>query len=116
MGADLLTGVLAAFVAVLSLGMHNAAPATAFLFRIFATLEIAALGLWWLYSRDNTMGTVIFRLLTLAAFLWLMDNWQVLAGTVQASFMKLGLTLGGIRLPWAVSMAPAWDSSTRAMS
>lgn len=98
MGADLLTGVLAGFAAVMSLGMHNAAPATMFLFRVFATIEIAALGIWWLYSRDNNMGTVIFRLITLAAFLWLMQHWQLLAGAMQASFMKLGIILGGNQL------------------
>jgi len=95
MGTDLLTSLLTAFQAVLSLGMHNAGPATARLFMLLATLEIAGLGLWWIYSHDNAMGVVMFRVLTLAVFLWLMQDWQVIVGGVQESFMRLGLLVGG---------------------
>jgi len=95
MGADLLTSLLTAFQAVLSLGMHTAGPVTARLFMLLATLEIAALGLWWVYSHDNTMGLVMFRLLTIAVFLWLMQDWQTITGAMQESFMRLGVIVGG---------------------
>ena len=94
MGASIIS-MLAAFQAVLSLGMHNAGPATFSLYKILATIEIAGLGLWWLYSRDNNIGVLIFRVLTLAVFLWIMQDWQILVGTIQAGFMKLGIILGG---------------------
>ena len=98
MGADLLTSLLTAFQAVLSLGMHQAGPVTARLFMHLATIEIAALGLWWLYSHDNNIGLVIFRVLTIAVFLWLMQDWQVITGAVQESFMRLGIIVGGNQL------------------
>jgi hypothetical protein len=74
MGEDLLTTMLAAFQAVVSLGVYKAGPATFTLFKILATIEIAALGLWWLHSHDNTMGVLIFRVITLSFFLWLMQD------------------------------------------
>lgn len=98
MGAAILTSMLAAFQAILSLGMHNAGPATLSLYKVLATIEIAGLGIWWLYSHDNTMGVLISRVLTLAVFLWIMQDWQNIVGTIQASFMKLGILLGGNQL------------------
>jgi len=65
---------------------------------LLATLEIAGLGLWWLYSHDNAMGVVMFRVLTLSVFLWLMQDWQTITGAVQESFMRLGLMVGGNQL------------------
>ena len=40
--------------------MHNAGPATFSLYKVLATIEIAGLGLWWLYSRDNKIGAPDF--------------------------------------------------------
>jgi len=94
----LLFDLLSAFQAVLSLGMHTAGPVTARLFMLLATLEMAALGLWWVYSHDNTMGLVMFRVLTIAVFLWLMQDWQTITGAMQESFMRLGLLVGGNQL------------------
>lgn len=95
----MLTDMLAAFAAVVSLGTQHAGPPTLALFRVFATLEIAGMGLWWMYSRDNNIGHVIFRVLTLAVFFWIMRDWQLIAGMIQASFIQLGLILGGNHLP-----------------
>ena len=98
MGVDLLTSLLTAFQAVISLGMYNAGKTTANLYRILATIEIAALGIWWLLSRENNIGTIMLRVIVLSVFLWLMQEWQVLVGAMQASFMKLGIILGGNNL------------------
>ena len=53
--------MLAAFQAVLKSGDAQCRPGDVqSLYKILATIEIAGLGLWWLYSRDNNIGVLIF--------------------------------------------------------
>lgn len=95
---DLLSSLLSAFQAVLALGMHSATGATVSLFRILATIEIAALGIWWWWSGNNAMGYLVARVFMIGVLLWMMQDWQWIVGSLQAGFMKLGIVLGGSHL------------------
>ena len=116
MGVDFLTTMLSTFQAVLSLGMYRTGSVMAGLFWSLTLVELTCFGGWWLYSHDQGAGAVVMRLMALMVFAWMMQHWQLIAGSLQELFMRLGLGLGSNSCRCPPSMGPGWRSSPRAMS
>ena len=90
--------MLSTFQAVLSLGMYRTGSVMAGLFWSLTLVELTCFGGWWLYSHDQSAGAVVMRLMALMVFAWMMQHWQLIAGSLQELFMRLGLGLGSNKL------------------
>ena len=91
----ILTRLLNTFIKIFTLGSAALIPEAMSLLRLLATIEIALLGIWWLYSHDNNMSVLVAKILAFGLLTWLIEHWSSLTRILILSFVHAGLKAGG---------------------
>jgi len=88
--------MMAAYATLIDSGFGLLGPKVHHVSSILIALDVTLAALWWaLEGDDNVLGKLIKKVLYVGAFVFILENFNSLAGAVFNSFAELGVTAGG---------------------
>ena len=91
----ILTQTLSLFLQKFSQGWANLQPAIGFLIKVFLGIEIVMFGLWMALGGIDNLASVMKKLLYLMIWLWIINEFPMLADVFVKSLVMAGQTAGG---------------------
>lgn len=91
---DSLTLILDTFLDAFSLGRTAVGRSANSLLAILATLEILMAAIWWSITGSDVVVKFLKKVLLIGFFIWIVESWDSLVGTVIAGFIYTGENAG----------------------
>lgn len=95
MEPGILTTTLNSFLTVFSHAWGNLHGSINFLTKIFLGLEVVMMGLWMALGGMENLASVMKKMLYLMVWLWIVNNFPMLAHAFVTSMIQAGQTAGG---------------------
>ncbi len=91
---DSLTLILDTFLDAFSLGRTAVGRSANSLLAILATLEILMAAIWWTITGSDVVVKFLKKVILIGFFIWIVESWDSLVGSVIAGFIYTGETAG----------------------
>lgn len=98
MEGNVINGFLDAFLGVLDAGFGFIAGDVAYVLNALIVISVSLAGVQWVLAEEAALGPFFRKVLFIGFFAFLINNWNMLAGAVNASGALLGLRAGGSTL------------------
>ena len=95
MESSVINGFLDAFLGVLDSGFGFIAGDVAFVLNALIVISVTLAGVQWVLAQEAPLAPFFRKVLFTGLFAFLINNWNALAGAVNASGAMLGLKAGG---------------------
>ena len=98
MESSVINGFLDAFLGVLDSGFGFIAGDVAYVLNAVIVISVTLAGVQWVLAQEAPLAPFFRKVLFTGFFAFLINNWNALAGAINASGAMLGLKAGGSSL------------------